>query len=454
MSLSSSTHAISERIRSIRYSFLNTLPHVTTGGEWANAQPVETRRSLTWFWFDGFFASASDNIVATYLVVFLLAIGATQSQIGMMSSLTSLTAAIVLLPGAWLVERIGRRKGLVLFGGGWARIVLLLLAIIPVLFSGPALITIAIALSISRDAMANLAFPAWISLTGDVVPIEGRGRYFASRNFFMGITGMTATFLVGQILTRVTGNQGYQIALVMAFLFGACAIYSFAHITDRPRPAPARIRVTEGPHPHRASMVATVRDIFSHRDFVQFGAVSALWNISLNFAGPFFSVYLVQNLHADAALVGWTSIASTVSGMLIQVRLGHLNDRWGERKLTVISGLLIPFVPLMWVFIQSPWLVIPINMVSGALWGAYGMGSFNYLLKIIPTDRRARYSAIFQVVVTISLAAGAALGSIAINQIGFQGVFAGSAIGRMIAALLFALISIRAGSSKMKPVPA
>ncbi|MBE0699720.1 MAG: hypothetical protein IH586_22570 [Anaerolineaceae bacterium] len=71
------------------------------------------------------------------------------------------------------------------------------------------------------------------------------------------------------------------------------------------------------------------------------------------------------------------------------------------------------------------------------------MGSFNYLLNIIPQTRRARFSAVFQVVVTISLAIGAALGSLVVTRWGFAAVFAGSAIGRLAAALFFARISTR-----------
>ena len=173
----------------------------------------------------------------------------------------------------------------------------------------------------------------------------------------------------------------------------------------------------------------------------------------MNFAGPFFTVHLVKNLGANASMVGLTAIASSLSGMLIQFKLGELNDRWGSRKLTVISGLLIPMIPLAWAFIDSVWYVIPINLVSGALWGAYGMGSFNYLLQITPQERRARFSAIFQMVVTISLAVGAALGSLVVAQPwGFFAVFSGSAAGRLAAALLFARLSTRKKVQRPAPV--
>lgn len=445
--------SLSERVRSARFFFRTALISLATGGHWAVTQPRETRGSLIWFWFDGFFASASDNIVVNYLVVYLLALGATQSDIGLMSSISSLIAAVILVPGAWMVERIGRRRNIILGAAAWARTALLLLALVPFFFSGVPLVIIAIAFSISRDAMVNLAFPALMSLIGDIVPLEGRGRYFASRNFIMAVTGIAATFLIGQLITRFTGASGYQIALVLAFFLGMGSTYSFSHIIDRHVPISPRSKPTETDSPapqKRASLLTVIRGMTGQTDFLHFAIVTALWNTSLNFAGPFFTVYLVKNLHADAAMVGYTAIATSVTAMLVQFKLGQLNDRWGARKLTVISGLLIPILPLAWVFSTAAWHVILINLLSGVLWGAYGLGSLNYLLQITPPELRARYSAVFQIIVTVSLGIGAALGSLAINYWGFHGVFIGSAAGRLSAALLFAFLVTRSLRKKAR----
>ncbi len=406
---------------------------LATGGDWAFSQTAATRRNLAWFWCDGFFASGADNIVGTYLVVYLLVMGATQAQIGLMSSLSSLSAALLLLPGAMLVERIGRRRNLVLIGAGWARLALLFVALLPLLLKAPVLIPVTIIMSVSKDAMANLSYPAWMSLTGDVVPIEGRGRYFASRNFIMGISGMVMIFVAGLVITHIVQPVGYQVVLIAAFVLGSLSVFSFSHLTDKGRPA-AYPKVKQ---PARLALSALARDLTANRDFLSFAATTALWNFSLNIAGPFFSVYLVQNLHASATMVGITTIASSVATILTQRRMGHLNDLWGARRLTMISGLLIPIVPFLWVFAGAAWHVILINLISGTLWSAYNLGSFNYLLMVTPEDRRARYSALFQITVTVSLAIGAALGSLVVTRWGYHAVFIGSSAGRLIAALLF-----------------
>jgi MFS family permease len=404
----------------------------TWGGEWAIPLPAIIKHNLTWFFYDGLFASASDNIVITYMVLYILALGATRTQIGLMSSLSSLAVALVLLPGALMVERFGHRKQItILFGGGLARIALLALAILPFMLGGQALILAAMGLSIARDISGNLAFPAWMSVTGEIIPMEGRGRYFGSRNFIMGIAGMVMIFLVGELITRVGSPHGYQIALGLAFVIGAVSTFSFAHLKDPRGTAPIPV---EG----SLSFRGVLADIKAHPVFLSLSLVMVVWNFSLNIAGPFFNVYMVQNLNFTATMVGVTSIVSTVASLLVQRRIGRLADRLGSRLVMLISMILIPVLPFAWIFITKFWHVVVLNSYGGAVWGAFSLVSFNLLLSLTPHAQRARYSAIYQIMVTLALALGAAFGALVVTKWGYPALFACSTIGRVVAVVLFA----------------
>jgi MFS family permease len=404
----------------------------TAGGSWTEQLHSSERRSLRWFWFDGLFANAGEAIVAAYLSLFVLALGATRAQIGLMSALSSLTAALFLLPGAGLVERWGRRKSLVvLSGGGVGRAVLLLLALLPLAFSGRAAIAVVIVLIVLRSAAGNLCFPAWMSLTADIVPLSWRGRYFSSRNIVMSVAGMATTYLVGLLITRVGGLAGYQIALGLAFAIGALSTYSFARINEPPAPVAAQ-------KVGRDSRGSLVRQLREHPGFLAFCATAAMWNFSFNVAAPFFNIYLVEGLNATASMVGLLSVVSSLTALPGQRLFGILTDRWGPRRVQLLTGLLIPVMPLCWVLVSSPWHVVPINLVSGFLWAGYDLGSFNSLLALMPEDRRARYSALYQVIVMVAFAGGAALGGVMAEVWGYKAIFVLSGIGRFSAALLFA----------------
>ena len=406
--------------------------HLVTGGDWALELPEKTRQNLHWFWSDGLFSSASDNIIVTYMTLYVLALGATRAQIGIMSALSSLSATLLLLPGALLVERFNHRKEItLLFGGGLARLAILLIALVPFGLNGRALVLTAMALSITRDAFGNLSFPAWLSFTADIVPMQGRGRYFGSRNFIMGVAGMLTVLLVGLLITRFNQPHGYQLGMALAFALGTFSTYSFSRLRD---PTGQRAPQT----PASLNLPGLLRDLRKLPGLPALIATAVMWNFFLNIPGPFFNVYLVTNLKASAAMVGIVATASTVASLLVQRRLGRLVDHWGAHRLQLISGLLIPILPIAWVFTRAPWQVIPINLLSGVLWGAYGLASFNLLLELTPQAGRARYSAMYQLFVTLALAAGAVVGGWMVTQWGYTAIFVTSAVGRLLAALLFA----------------
>ncbi|MBN1888190.1 MAG: MFS transporter [Thermoflexales bacterium] len=405
---------------------------ITAGGRWTDRLSTPVRQNLRWFWFDGLFANASDAAIVDYLPLFVLALGATRGQIGLMSALANLSGALLLLPGAALVERLGHRKHIaVLSGGGMGRLTLPLLALLPLLVGNPAVIWLAVALVVARSAFGNLGLPAWTSLTADIVPLTWRGRYFSTRNIAMGVAGMATTYLVGQLITRIGGLSGYQWALGLAFVLGIISSYCFNRIDE-----PQATASTSGSMPKTRQPI--LHHLRTHRDFVVFCATAALWNLALNVAGPFFNVYLVENLNATASVVGTLSVLTSLTALPGQRLFGLLADRWGPRRVQLITGLLIPPLPMAWVFIRSPWHVAPINIASGFLWAGFNLASFNMLLAITPEDRRARYTAWYQIVVMLSLAAGAVLGGAIAETWGYSAIFILSSLGRLGAMLLFA----------------
>jgi len=190
--------------------------------------------------------------------------------------------------------------------------------------------------------------------------------------------------------------------------------------------------------------------ILAHPTFLALCVHSAVWNFSLNLAGPFFNIYLVHDLGASMIQVGILTAAASVSSLPALRVFGPLADRWGPRRIILITSLLIPILPLAWVVVPSPWYVLGINLVSGVLWPGFTMCVLNLMLQISPPADRARFSAVHQIVIAVSLALGAAVGGWVVTVFGFKAVFALSGIGRFAAALIFA----RFVTEKSQPVPA
>jgi MFS family permease len=419
-----------------------------TGGDWALSLGRNARHNLYMYWFDGLFATASDTIPINYFTLYLLTLGASGVEIGWYSALSSLVAALCLLPGAALVERTGRRREITVgFGGGLARLMLLGMALLPLALKGSTLLWVVIAFALIRSAAGNLAFPAWMSLTGDIVPMEGRGRYFGSRNFAMGAAAMGITYLVGEFITRAGAMRGHQLSLGMSFAVGMISTWFFSRIRDPQAGQPVEEAVPVSP-------AAILRDLRAAPIFLIFCLASALWNLSINVSGPFYNVYMAQDLRFTAVMIGVTSIATTIAKLFTQRKSGQLSDRWGPGRVQAISMFLVAFLPLGWVFITHLWQAVAINLVGGVFWGAFELASFNFLLQLTPAEQRARYSAVFQLIVTIALAAGAALGSTILPIWGINGIFLASAGGRLLAAFLFLYLMLAIKRTRPAEQPA
>jgi MFS family permease len=404
---------------------------VSAGGHWTRDLPQTLQASLRWFWFDGAFALGIDSVVTTYFMLYLVALGASSAQVGLLAALSGLGAAIALLPGALLVERIGHRKEIVLASGGSVgRIAILLAACLPFLVRGESAVILAITLSVLRDTSGNLSLPAWTSLAADIVPPQQRGRYFGSRTIAMTVTGMVTAFIAGLIINRSGSPSGYQWAFLFAFFFGAGSFFCFSRIQD-PSPAPP-------PRVVPARSTPIVGSVLGYPVFLALCCHSAVWNFSFNVAAPFFNIYLVHNLQANAIQVGVLAAAGSVVGLPALRYFGPLADRWGPRRIVLITSLLIPILPLAWVFVPSPWYVLGINLLSGALWSMFSLCLLNLLMQITPAAERARFTAIHQFVIAIALAIGAATGGWVVTALGFKAAFLISAIGRFLAALIFA----------------
>ena len=404
----------------------------TWGGAWAAALPEGQRKNLTRFFFDGLFAAASDKIILTYLTVYLMTLGATRQQVGLLSSLSNFAAALILLPAAMLVEKTGEPKRVSLTAGAISRTLLIVMALLPlVLVPATGLIWVMLVLSLIRESLNNFGYPGWMILTGYIVPLAGRGRYFGTRNFVMGLSGILTALLVGQAITKIGEPLGYQFAFMLAAGLGFASTYFFARLKP-PRKDQQKVSAADN------SIKAILKSLKGQAPFINLCIYTAIWNFSINIAGPFFNVYMVDTLHFTAAVIGVITVGNTVANLMVQRRVGALADKWGDRKVSMIFMLLIPFVPAIWgIWVHTAWQAILTEIFSGLIWGAYNLTSFNIILSKTPEKQRARFSAIYQIVVTLSLAIGAALGSFLIPLIDFKGVTLASAAGRMLAAILF-----------------
>lgn len=397
-------------------------------------------RNLRYFWLDGLFAAISENFYLGYIALFALAYGATNSQVGMLAAGANLLGAAALFPGAKLVEKVGRRKPVVIWSGGiFGRFSLLALALIPVIFHEPLAAIVAIILIDSLRAFSfNLANPGWTSMVADIVPETMRARFFSSRNIAMGVAALIVGPLAGWTISSTnlrldSPYVGYQLVFFFAFLFGLVSTFSFSRINE-PEPLAENRRLHQRGDLRRALKLSP-----AFRGLI---ISSFVWNLSLQIAAPFFNVYLVTDFKVTVTTIGILGGVFGLFALFGQRAFGRLIDTRSAYWVQGVTGLLIPLAPLAWAFITAPWQVGLINAFSGFLWAGYNLANFNLLLELTPDSQRTRAVALFQMAVFGSAVAGPLLGGLLADTAGFQTVFFLSFVGRFAATGLFLWLTV------------
>lgn len=398
--------------------------HSAHEGARLEARKVPT--ALRAFWADGFFASAQDAFILAYLPLLAHALGASSMQIGMLSASQALGAMLALYPGALAARRASSQRWIVVFYAGvLGRLLLLLSALVVAVNQGqPALYAIIIIFTV-RAFLGNFVVPAWTSLAGDIIPQHLRARYFASRNFAVQMALLAFTPLGGLLLDAWGFPGGYSVALTVSFVLGLGATIAYQLIPEPPaRPAEQRPPMQ-------------VRRVLANSRFRTFVIATFSLHFTTMLAGPFFNVYLDSKLGASNFQIGWLTTTSAVTALGGQLFFGELMARRGSLWLTRVSLLVLPTLPIMWVFATEPWMIIFPNAIGGAMWSAFNLANFQSLLENSPEDERDQYAAVFHTAIFAALFLAPFLGGFLVEQIGYRSVFAISGTGRLIALALF-----------------
>jgi MFS family permease len=411
------------------------------GLDYADDVPLdaERRRGLDLLYWNAAFALFSDAAVANYTSVFLVALKATNAQIGLLGALAQVFTAISPLPAAFVTERTGAYKANVIWPNLIARLGFIALAALPFLQIGQSAVGVAIAIFAARAFLTSWSSAPWTAFVGKLVPMNIRANYFSARNFIGGLATIVGALLAGQVITALGYPIGYSAIFIISLVIGLGAMVTFARIPFREERPSAHAAQPGRP---AGSAFADLRAILNPRTpFGRFLVCSCALAFAVNIGGPFIQVYQVKVLGFTAALLGvLVSLELAVSIVMGRVYGAYVISRFGDFRVMRVLRFLTALVPLAWIFVQSPVAAGLVGVIAGVIWSGHELANFNCLLEITPDARRATYIAAHTFAVSLFAAAGPALGGVLTDVIGYQPLFALSAALRVAAAILLVIL--------------
>jgi len=339
----------------------------------------------------------------TYFSAFAIFLKATTTQVALLASLPSLLGSFAQLFSAWWGHRSGMRKALIMRGVYLQAAMWLPLMLLPMLFPAHA-VTLLIACIILYYAAGNLAIPQWSSMIGELVPERTRGHFFALRTRLANVMSFIALILAGVTLNYFDGSGATLIGYLVIFSIAAVArlisAYHLRQMVDPPRSGAAFAFPSSGELLRRAR----------HSSFARFSLFFAAMQFSVAIASPFFTLYMLRDLHFTYLMFMSNTAASVLMQFLTLNMWGRISDRFGNRLILATTGLIIPFLPTLWLVSGNYWYLLGVQAVAGLAWAGFSLSAGNFVYDLVPSPKRATYVAYHNVLMSIGVFCGALLG--------------------------------------------
>jgi len=373
-----------------------------------------------------------------FLTAFAMRLGASELQIGLLATATSL-ANVAQLGGSWAIERLNRRKEICLVATWAARLLWVPILLVPFLGQGISptnRVWCIVGLLITASLMSSIGGGAWLAWIKELIPPELRLRFLGRRHIFntalaFGMSVAGGLFIDAWSRWYPGSIGGFVCVFAFAISCGLVGMLILQTMPDAPveRPAPLAW--------HRL-----LRKPAEDSNFRRLIAFYAAWNFAANLATPFFAVYMLGILNLSFTTVTLLLTLASTCGLAATRLWTRFGDRFGSRSMVLVATLVDAACPLAWLFVTPAnlWLLVPIHLL-GVVAAPIAMGPNVLSLKLSPAENGSGYLALFNAVTGPLTAAGSVFGgliagwnasgkSVATLE-GLQVIFILSAVGRL-----------------------
>lgn len=295
------------------------------------------------------------QIVFPYLSLYILALGATATQLGMVISLGMLLAGVISPFTGWYIDRVGPRK-IYLLGIGLVAISYLTYGVAnDWTLAFIAMATYWLGYSISTHSCATIC--------GNCLTNEDRATgMMICETFGAGLLGMAGPLIGAWLVTWFGGvtAEGIRPLFAVAFFFsGISFVVVMTQLSNQRWHTASR----RAPNIFR-ELYQVVRD---GRHLKRWLLIASIGQLPLGMVFPFSQVFAHEFKGANEIILGAMVTGAALTSIVFAIPLGRLADRIGRKRILYVT------IPLFWLatllLIASPHPAV--LLVAGILQGFY-----------------------------------------------------------------------------------
>lgn len=350
------------------------------------------------------------QMVFPYLSIYIIALGATATQLGLVNSVGMAIAGIIGPLTGWFIDRIGPKK-IYLIG-------ISMLAISCLTYGVAQSWTITVIAMVAYWSGFSVSIHSCATICGNCLTNKDRATGMSiCETTTAGLLGMAGPLLGALLVTRFGGVNVSGIRPL--FFFGLIVtIASFFLVLTQLSNLKWGIRYESKPNLLR-DVYQVIREGHKLKRWL---IITSLGPLPLGMVFPFSQVFAHEIKGADPYILGAIVTASAMTSIMFSIPLGRLADRIGRKKVLYVT------IPLFWasnlVLVWSP---SPVFLIAaGVLQGFYYIGapiSAAMERELVPPEHMGRWLGIIRLFRMLSNACMVFVSGIIWDKIGPQYVF-------------------------------
>ncbi len=356
----------------------------------------EVRHGLNLVIQDGLTTQAMVTLTGgIFLVAFALQLGAPNTVIGLLAAIPPL-AELLQMPAIYIVDRVQKRRLVVVTASLAARLCWLPIVLIPFFLSpgqGIFVLVASIALYASFSAFSHCGWNSWMR---DLIPQDRLGAFFSRRLTLSTALALVISLAAGffidswKVAFPDLAAYGYSALFLLGLIAGLVGIILLART-----PEPRMVVEDDGD-----GLLAAIKKPFADVNFKNLIIFLGSWNFAVNLAAPFFTVYMLQRIGLDITVIVALGVASQIMNIAFYRSWGRISDRYSNKSVLAVSGPLFMFTIFAWMFVTLPDvypltypLLILIHILMGISLAGVSLASGNISLKMAPRGQATSYLA-------------------------------------------------------------
>jgi len=385
---------------------------------------------------------ATLSAAASFNSAFALRLGASNTVIGLMTSIPALITVVSSVPVSVVLERRSHRWPVMLRSLAITRALFLLVPLIPWVVAKEYQAVVFLSVLSVRFITLQPFAAGFDAVLADIVPPRMRAQVFSWRNVLRTGAVVVLLLLIRPWLGLVSFPLNYQVVYLLGGIGGmvSIAILRRVHVPEFKRVVPSQKR--------QGFSLSLVRAIVAENpDYVRFLVNCLIGDSGAYLASPLYIIYYVRHLGASDGWIGSANLAASLSAMVGYIVWRRLLPRLGESRTLRVTWPVSGLFPLFIALSGSLNLVILVILWYGLMAPGLNLSHYNTLLEVCPQAHRPTYISVYR---SLSNLLAFVLPMVGVTLAGWLGIrtvlAAGSALW-ILGGIMFSIMRVRVADS-------